>query len=89
MKFPLGGYQSVDVNGCIRPSKMTAMANLVCGRRPLAKRISFLASLRSDRFRALHHMDRCAMFLDNSLGKSCPLNAKHIARSLGNPKRVP
>jgi len=79
----------VDVNGCIRPSKMTAMANLVCGRKPLAKHISSLASLRSDHFRARHHMDHYAMFLDNSLGKSCPLNAKRIVRSLGIPKRVP
>jgi len=79
----------VDVNGCIRPSKMTAMANLVCGHKPLAKRISFLASLRNDHFHVRHHMDRCAMFLDNSLGKSYPSNAKHIARSLGIPIRDP
>jgi hypothetical protein len=29
------------------------------------------------------------MFLGNSLGRSCLLNAKHIARSLGIPKRDP
>jgi hypothetical protein len=34
-------------------------------------------------------MDRCAMFLGNSLGKSYPSNAKHIARSLGIPIRDP